>query len=173
MGVDMQALSERTWALVEAAIGPAHAASHCLYYAAAARGALGAHYRFKAGGAFLRSSEMQGWGIIVNPGTGSFMVTADQYVDPEDGSYCGHCWVEFGIGEVMVVDLMDGYIGPRQSMTPPIVYHAIPALLRSIKGYYGEKLALVERATRKNKDFAAEVRRAVAEACPSVIGVAA
>lgn len=162
--MDLKDLTARTWKLVEDTIGPAHAASNCLYYAAAARGALGAHHHFKAGGAFLRSSEMQGWGVIVNPAQGSYYITADKEVDPEDGSYCGHCWVEFGTVDSMVVDLMDGYIGPRLVQSVPIVYHPVPALLRSIKGWYGEKIALVEKAARKDKAFTNDLRLIVSKA---------
>lgn len=158
--MSLDELRPRTWALVEAALPDRRFAEHagCFLYAIAAQAALqGTGARFTAGGAFLRSSQMTGWGVYLNPAIGGYLLGADREVD-EEGGYCGHCWVETGSTvEPTVLDVMDGYVGPRLDPAMPVVYHPVGALARSIRRHYAEEIAAVQRAARRDPAYRALV----------------
>lgn len=157
-----ETLPDRTWALVERAVAPKrfHPSASCYLYAVAAQAALrGTGARFAAGGAFLSTSTMTGWGLIINPAGRNYYLTADKFVDAEDdGAYCGHCWVELGRYDPLVVDLMDGYVGRGKDFEKPVIYHPIPSLARSIRAYHDEAIHSVMTAVRRDTEFCAEVR---------------
>lgn len=157
----MDALKAAAWALAEHALPTRfHPDSSCFAFAAAAQAALrGTGARFVAGGAFLPDSQMIGWGLTLNPAGRSYYVTADQAVDPLDGGYCGHCWVELGTVEPRVVDLMGGYVGPTHNTdwSAPVIYRGVTSLGRSVRAHYAEQISAVARVVRKDREFCAQV----------------
>jgi hypothetical protein len=159
----MKSLHDRAWDLIEAAAPTKFERSTaCFLYATAAHTALrGTGAKLCAGGAFLPSSGITGWGCSVDPTTMQFWITADQEVD-EDGSYCGHCWVELGIYDAVVIDIMEGYVGPRQvcDRTKPVVYHHLPKLITAIRRHHGPIMKAVAQTVAKDRNFCAAIRAA-------------
>jgi hypothetical protein len=159
----IEAVPERTWALIESALAPRrfHSDSSCYLYAVAAHAALrGTGARFCAGGAFLWTSLITGWGLAVDPAGRQYFLTCDATVDEEDdGSYCGHCWVELGTFEPTVIDLMTGYVGPAKDVSKPVIYHHRPTLAQSIRRYHVDALRDAAKAARADTSFVAEVRK--------------
>jgi hypothetical protein len=148
---------ELAWSIIVKELGRSDGArdTSCLHFAAAAAAPLrGTGWRFTAGGAFLRSARTVGWGLIVDPRTRTYSVTADLTVNIEDGSYCGHCWLQAGPRfAVNVIDIMDGYAGPRHDATTLMAYHALPTLVRSIRAYHAADLKRVSAAARRHAEF--------------------
>jgi len=143
--------------IVSRVVPTVHPGTACLFYAAVAQAALREWgWRFSAGGAFLPSSQIYGWGLAVDPAAGRYAVMADKEVD-ESGEYCGHCWSELPGPPGYVCDLMEGYVGPRRN-EGPVIYHHVPSLARSIRRHHAERLKAVADEVRKNKAFCAKVR---------------
>lgn len=167
MGV-ISELGDMAWKIIERIPGCDRNVrdTSCLFFATAAASALrGTDWNFSAGGAMLSSSIASGWGLSVSPADQSYVCYASKEVDAEDGSYVGHCWVEAGpqCGRY-IVDIMEGYYGPRTDVTRLIVYHRIPSLGRSIKAYYRSRLTAIAKAARKDAEFVRVVSAAAERA---------
>lgn len=165
-------LSDHAWQIIQAAVPQAHRATGCLYFAMAAASALGTGWHFRAGGAMLGSSGMTGWGLSVSPRDQTYYVTASQAVDPDDGTYCGHCWVQSGTRAFQpIVDIHEGYYGPRLQPEKFIVYHALPTLTRSIKQHHAVKLAAIARRARRDTAFVTAIQAVAQQAQEAVWAV--
>jgi hypothetical protein len=135
-------------------------ATSCLFFAAAADAALRklAVWRFVAGGAFTHDCVVTGWGLFVSPRDNKYFLDASTEVDPDDGSYVGHCWAQAGTFEPIVVDVMTGYCGPRHKLEPLSVYHAVPKLTRSVSAYHREALNRVRKSARRDEAWVEKVQ---------------
>jgi hypothetical protein len=162
------ALPEQAYELIQHALPGRKVSkrSDCLFFAAAAEGALlRGGWRFVAGGAMTPDCVATGWGLTVSPRDQRYYVTASTGVDPDDGSYCGHCWVQTTSAvEMTVVDVMTGYCGFRHSLEPFSVYHAVPKLTRSVRAHHAEELKRVRKAARSNEEWCRTVALAARRA---------
>lgn len=156
-------LDDLAWALAQKTLGVGgRRETSCYLFAAAAHGALrGTGAKFRAGGAFLTSSQVQGWGVSINPAQRQYVLTADTEV-AEDGGYCGHCWVELDGFEPLVVDIMDGYAGPTKLPDVPVIYHAVPSLARSIRQRHGDAIRRIASAAGRDIQFGDRLRELIA-----------
>lgn len=153
-------IADQTWTIITKAVEkPPVRASACFLFAAAAHAALrGTGASFEAGGAFLASSGITGWGLSVSPREGTAYYHGSEEVDDEDGSYCGHCWVRFP-SRHWVVDVMEEFAGHQWDTGIPICYHPVKTLTQSIRDYHAETMRRVQREVRQHPDYIAAVRK--------------
>jgi len=92
-----------------------------------------------------------GWGCEGYDARAGRLYLADAAVDPDDGGFSGHTWLEPATGTV--VDLMHEVDGsPRHAYVAGRRYIPRPPLERAVKGYWGPLMrAALKEARRTEK----------------------